>query len=193
MCSGRLRSAGSPCGPRLGAKRAETESAERKDVQVERRLGLGGPSWGRRCREERLGAGLERALAIRIGNLGSILEQPNPSRSHRACSDLAPSTSQREPQSKGQTSPHFARQRAARLFGSSDGRPGDDGALRVETFHLPIPLPGSALKPVPTRASAPGEAHLHRQKPTASHWPIPVALNQWEAAFLLLSTNGKQH
>ena len=122
VCSGRLRSAGSPCGSRLGAQRAETESAERKDVQVERRLGLGGPSWGRRCREERLGAGLERVLAIRIGNLGSILEQPNPSRS------TGPALIWLLPRLRGSPT---ARDREARTSPSSE-RPDSSGAQTAD-------------------------------------------------------------
>lgn len=66
---------GALCGQGFGAKRVETESAECKDVQVERWVVLGEPSWGRRCLKERLGAGPERVLMIRINNLGATLEE----------------------------------------------------------------------------------------------------------------------
>lgn len=60
---------GALCRQRPGAKSVETESAECKDVQVEKWMGPGGV--------ERVGAGLkmQRVLKIRMNNLGSILEE----------------------------------------------------------------------------------------------------------------------
>lgn len=67
---------GALCGQRLGAKVLEIESAECKDVQADRWVGLGEPRWGRRCRKDvrSQGAGLgpERVFPIGIGHLGSI-------------------------------------------------------------------------------------------------------------------------
>lgn len=52
-----LRLAGSSVWAKTWCQGVETESAESKDVQVERWVGWGEPGWGKRCRKERLGAG----------------------------------------------------------------------------------------------------------------------------------------